>query len=370
MDNLPKIIALYLPQFHQIPENDKFWGEGFTDWVAVKKAKPLFAGHNQPRIPLHNNYYDLSKKESIKWQADLANEYGIYGFGIYHYWFNNEQNLLSKPAEIIRDNDDININYCFVWDNTSWKRSWSNILGNDWAPMAEQNTSHNGPQILVEYILGNESDWLNHYRYVRTHFRKEKYIKIDGKPVFCIFTSSPEIEKMCKYWNIQAKNDGFPGIEFIFRGNNAKVSAKYLRYNYEPHASALWKFSLPIILENKLRQIFHKENHITFFDFDQAWKNLLLTAEKSNDISLYYGAFVGYDDSPRRGLLRGKIIKGSSPEKFEQYFTQLIDICKRQNKEFIFLSAWNEWGEGMTLEPDTGYEYGYLQAVKNAITNN
>ena len=119
MNNLPKIIALYLPQFHQIPENDKFWGEGFTDWVTVKNAKPLFPGHNQPRKPLHDNYYDLSKKESIKWQADLANEYGIYGFGIYHYWFNNEQNLLSKPSEIIRDNDDININYCFVWDNTT-----------------------------------------------------------------------------------------------------------------------------------------------------------------------------------------------------------------------------------------------------------
>lgn len=370
MQNLPKIIALYLPQFHQIPENDKFWGEGFTDWVAVRNAKPLYEGHNQPRIPLNNNYYDLSQKESIKWQANLANEYGIYGFGIYHYWFNNNQNLLSKPSEIIRDNDDIDINYCFVWDNTSWKRSWSNIPGNDWAPVAEQGSIHNGPQILVEYILGNESDWLNHYKYVSSHFHKEKYIKIDGKPVFCIFTSSPEILQMCKYWDLQAKNDGFPGISFIFRESKTNLPPEYKRYNYEPHTAALWKFSLANTIDYYLRRFFHKKEHITFFEFDKAWKGLLASAEDCHDNSLFYGAFVGYDDTPRRGTLRGKIVKGCSPEKFEKYFTLLIDICKRQDKEYIFLSAWNEWGEGMTLEPDTVHKYAYLRAVKNALTNN
>ena len=138
MNYTPQIIALYLPQYHRIPENDKFWGDGFTDWVTVKNAKSLFDGHQQPRVPLNDNYYDLSLKENVAWQAQLAKEYGIDGFGVYHYWFNNEQNLLTKPAEIIRDNDDIDINYFFVWDNGNWIRSWSNVAGNDWAPIAEK----------------------------------------------------------------------------------------------------------------------------------------------------------------------------------------------------------------------------------------
>ena len=106
-----KLITWYLPQYHRIPENDEFWGEGFTDWVAVKKAQPLFKGHQQPRVPMSNNYYDLSIKDNIVWQAKLAKENGIYGFGIYHYWFNNEKNLLTKPVEIIYDNKDIDINF-------------------------------------------------------------------------------------------------------------------------------------------------------------------------------------------------------------------------------------------------------------------
>ena len=170
-----KIIAMYLPQYHSIPENDEFWGKGFTDWVTVKKAKPLFKGHEQPKVPLDNNYYDLSLKENVKWQAKLAKEYGIYGFGVYHYWFNNEKNLLTKPAEIIRDNDDIPINYFLAWDNANWKRSWSNVEGNAWAPVAD--VDNKGPQILIEYILGEEKDWENHFNYLKLHFDSSKYIK-------------------------------------------------------------------------------------------------------------------------------------------------------------------------------------------------
>ena len=133
-----KLIAWYLPQYHCIPENNVFWGEGFTDWVTVKKARPLFKGHQQPKTPLNNNYYDLSIKENVTWQAKLAKDYGIYGFGIYHYWFNNEKNLLTKPLEIIYNNKEIDIHYFMAWDNANWKRSWSAIEGNSWAPIKKQ----------------------------------------------------------------------------------------------------------------------------------------------------------------------------------------------------------------------------------------
>ena len=152
-----KLIAWYLPQYHCIPENNVFWGEGFTDWVTVKKARPLFKGHQQPKTPLNNNYYDLSIKENVTWQAKLAKDYGIYGFGIYHYWFNNEKNLLTKPLEIIYNNKEIDIHYFMAWDNANWKRSWSAIEGNSWAPIADndQKTSKESG-ILIPYILMND----------------------------------------------------------------------------------------------------------------------------------------------------------------------------------------------------------------------
>lgn len=120
----PNIIAFYLPQFHTIPENDEWWGKGFTDWVNVKNARPLFGGHMQPRIPLNTNYYDLSTVEAIRWQTSLAREYGVDGFCIYHYWFNGKL-LLEKPAEILLANNDIDISFCFSWANEPWARTWT-----------------------------------------------------------------------------------------------------------------------------------------------------------------------------------------------------------------------------------------------------
>ncbi len=368
MNYTPQIIALYLPQYHRIPENDRFWGEGFTDWVTVKNAKSLFDGHQQPRVPLNDNYYDLSLKENVAWQAQLAKEYGIDGFGVYHYWFNNEQNLLTKPAEIIRDNDDIDINYFFVWDNGNWIRSWSNVAGNDWAPIAEKKDTHNGPQILLRYVLGRESDWEKHYEYVATHFRKDKYIKIDGKPVFCIYNSSPEIYEMCEYWDQLAKNDGFNGMLFLFNSLRATNDCKYLKYNYEPQAAGLENTFIQKI-EKRLRKLFHIEDNIKIYDYDKIWNNLLKNAKANKDQSLFaFGAFTGYDDTPRRGKTRGKVVLGGTPEKFERYFSELCQISANQGKKFIFLSAWNEWGEGMFLEPDTIHKFAYLNAVKTALT--
>ena len=289
--------------------------------------------------------------------------------GRHNYWFNNEQNLLTKPAEIIRDNDDVNVNYFFIWDNGRWKRSWSNVPGNDWAPLSEKNSDYKQP-LLIEYILGEKNDWKIHYDYVKTHFKSEKYIKVDNKPVFCIFNTSPEIFKMCDSWNEWAKNDGYSGMYFIFNGIKRDVPLKYKSYNYEPHFSGLWRYTLIDRIENRFRKILHRENHIAFYDFDKVWNVLLKDIEQGTDNNVFFGAFVGYDDTPRRGFLKSKIIKGSTPQKFEKYLERLVLLCQKQKKEFIFLSAWNEWGEGMFLEPDTINGYEYLEAIKKVMTNN
>ena len=158
--NKVNVFAMYLPQYHETEENSKFWGQGFTDWVSVKKATPLFDGHMQPHVPLDKNYYDLSLVSEIKWQAKLAKNYGVSGWGIYHYWFNSEQKTLTKPAELILQNEDIDMPFFFAWDNASWKRTWSKIKGNDWSPLNDTETekqAHTGPEILIEYKLGDKS---------------------------------------------------------------------------------------------------------------------------------------------------------------------------------------------------------------------
>lgn len=365
-----KIIALYLPQFHCIPENDEFWGKGFTDWVTVKKAKPLFRGHNVPRIPLNNNYYDLSIKENVAWQAKLAKEHGIYGFGIYHYWFNNEKNLLTAPSEIIRDNNDIDINYFFVWDNCLWKRSWSNIKGgNAWSPLADEDQKKKSlkcPQILIPFILGEKPDWLNHYNYVKDHFKESRYIKYNGKPVFCIINYGKDIQQMCEYWNSLAKEDGYDGIYFIFKyDKNIQYPPDSVLYNYEPHFSA-WinpiTFSKCI---NYIKGKFGIKYKYLTYDYDRIWKRINRYYRASCPTNMFPGAFINYDDSPRRGNKGSRLFRHFSVEKFNKYFKELYLTARANNKEYIFLTAWNEWGEGAYLEPDIENGYEYLNVIKD-----
>lgn len=366
----PKIIAMYLPQFHRIPENDEFWGEGFTDWVTVKKAKPLFEGHQQPRVPLNNNYYDLSQKESVAWQAKIAKEYGIYGFGIYHYWFNTEKNILTKPAEIIRDNEDIDINYFFAWDNISWKRSWSNVKekGNAWAPAMEGVEKNiKGPDILIPFLLGNKHDWQIHFVYLLPFFKDKRYIKIGNKPIFCIFHYEKDMEQMFIYWDELARENGFDGIFWIFRYLEVShIPLDKVVFKYEPLYSGWTSHSLCDRVVNKIKRTFNSVNDVDKYNYDRIWDAILKNAENMADRNYVHGAFVSYDDTPRRGM-RGKIVEGATPQKFKKYLSKLIEILKVQNKEYLFLTAWNEWGEGACLEPDTDNQYKYLEAVKAAL---
>lgn len=373
----PKIIAMYLPQYHCIPENDMFWGKGFTDWVTVKNAKPLYEGHNQPRVPQDGNYYDLSIKENVKWQASLAKNAGIYGFGVYHYWFNNEQNLLTKPAELIRDNSDIDINYFLAWDNGNWKRSWSNVSGNAWSPIADNSNQHHGPEILIPYILGEEDDWKKHYLYLRTHFLKDKYIKKDNKPVFIVFNYSDKIVAMNHYWDKLAKADGFSGIHIIYRNlysggfrNRSIIPLSQYKFNYEPSHNGWFRTCLSQRIIRKLRKIVGLSHKLTYeiYDYDVIWNEILKNAEQENQNSeTYHGAFVAYDDTPRRGNQGGRIVSGVSTEKFATYMKRLIELSAAQNKEFIFLTAWNEWGEGAYLEPDANSHFAYLDALRQVL---
>ena len=364
-----KIITMYLPQYHQIPENDKFWGKGFTDWTTVRNAVPLFSGHIQPKTPENNNYYDLSEEQNVIWQAQLAKTNGIYGFGVYHYWFNNDKNLLTKPAEIIRDSKNVNINYFLAWDNANWVRSWSNVKGNAWAPIAEKKMdTKKEPTIMLPYILGSEEDWKIHYSYLKKHFLSPKYIKVNNKPIFIIFNYTPKISLMCQYWDELAKKDGFDGVYAILKNAvGFNIPEEFPKFKYEPLFSGWPKRTLRDKIQNKLSKFFGVRVKADKYDYDYVWRNILKNAEKDISQNIYHGGFVAYDDTPRRGN-KGKVVTGSTHQKFAYYLSQLLKISSAQDKEFVFITAWNEWGEGAYLEPDTINGIKYLEAISE-VTN-
>lgn len=350
-----KTIAMYLPQFHRIPENDKWWGEGFTEWVSVRNGNKYCDEQEQPKKPLNDNYYNLLDKSVMEWQASLAIEYGIYGFAFYHYWFSKEKQILEKPAENLLKWKDLNMRFCFSWANQTWARSWVKYkeLVNSWDDINEKKKEDDNG-ILLKQEYGGEEEWDRHYHYLLPFFKDERYIKEDNRPIFIIhFPNSIScLHDMMAYWNILAVRDGFDGIFFIV--NNPEV--------YDCRCSAR-------MLLEPVNAVGHvtpdRMDGIAAYDYDELWENIL-SSDIKVDIPTFLAGFVNYDDTPRRGM-KGFFCKGVTPQKFENYFSQLVKKSKMLGNEYVFLNAWNEWGEGMYLEPDEEYKYGFLQAIKNVV---
>lgn len=345
-----KILALHLPQYHRILENDKWWGKGFTDWTNVKKAKPLFNGHKQPIVPLNRNYYDMTDIETFEFQAKMAKEYGVYGFIYYHYWFNGKL-LLEKPCEKLLQHSEVKNHYCFCWANETWARTWD---GHD-------------TDILIKQEYGGEKDWKAHIEYLLSFFKDERYIKINNKPVM-FFYSCCRIEKfneMIDYWKKFLVENGFSGIhvvEFInsFNKGNKNINSDVVA-EFEPLCTS--KYYISSI--HKIRRFLNKKlSCIDFMSYDYVWKKLI---NKRHDYGkkIYRSCFVDFDNSARKGK-KALIMRGSSPEKFEKYLKQLIEDNKRNyDNNFLIINAWNEWAEGAILEPTEENKFGYLEAIKN-----
>lgn len=337
------MIAMYLPQFHVIPENNMWWGEGYTEWDAVKEAVSYSEKHRQPRIPLEDNYYNLLEKSTMLWQVSLMKKYGIYGMCFYHYYFKEGKKVLERPAENLLCWKDIDMPFCFSWANETWARSWSKLSSkNVWNIKKEKK---DGKEILIEQEYGTEVDWEKHFEYLIPFFKDERYIKYNNMPIFVIH--NPErmncIREMLQKWNEWAKDSGFDGIFCIGRNNDMETTDAKLQQ--EPNYS----------------DIFITEKNKTFDAInDQILANAYLADDRT-----FLCATPGYDDTPRRGT-EGEIIFDSTPEKFYDQLRALLYYAKKRNHEYMFINAWNEWGEGMYLEPDTVYKYGYLDAVFRA----
>lgn len=347
-----KVLALTLPQYHRIPENDKWWGEGFTDWDNVKRAKPLYDGHNQPVVPHKKYYYDMSDISTIEWQAKVAKKYGVYGFCYYHYWFNGKL-LLEKPCENLVKHPEIDCNYCFCWANESWARTWD---GKD-------------KEILIKQTFGGKTDWEKHIQYLIPFFQDERYIKKDRHPVL-FFYSVERIEQfneMIDYWNAQLLKNGLDtifAIEFVntFSSGNNELKTDAV-CEFEPHATA--KYNISLFCKAK-RLICKKIGMTDYLNYDDIWRRLLRKNNKYGKKKIVKSCFTGFDNSPRKKK-KALIIKGSTPKKFYRYLRELINKTDRNYlDDYLVVNAWNEWAEGAVLEPTEKDGYRYLKAIKRA----
>lgn len=350
---------MYLPQYHKIPENDRWWGEGFTDWTAVKGAKCLYEGHDQPRIPLNGNYYNLLEYSVMAWQAGLMKQYKVDGLCIYHYWFKDGNRILEKPAENLLRWKDIYMPFCFCWANETWARSWSNIQNkNVWADTYEKCSCIDEDGILLEQKYGKEEQWKEHFYYLLPFFKDERYIKIDGRPLFLIYKAEviPCLVEMLECWRKLCRLCELPDIYVIGSENNVpEKSCMDGKLNYQPAKSRgrmpkSWQYT---------------KNDVTILEYDDVWNDIL--SEKMSSKTFLEGV-VGYDDTPRRGR-HGCIVAHSTPEKFSYYLTELLAKGAACGTDMVFLNAWNEWGEGMYLEPDQRYGEKYLSAIPDAKRN-
>lgn len=356
-----KVIANYLPQFHEIEENNEWWGKGFTEWTNTKKGRPLFRNHYQPIEPKEDNYYDLMNKETIKWQTKIAQDNSIYGFAYYHYWSNGKK-LLEKPAENLLQWKDINQRFCFVWANHDWKRSWD-------------GTS----EILIKQEYGNEKNWIEHFNYLKQFFEDERYIKIDNKPVFGIYDSSKikDMDKMIRTWNELSIQNGGNGVYIVEILRN-----KYSNVNLIKESNAIIISEPSFALENmsffyraltkvelKLHKLYNKKC-LRSYSYSKIVNISLKYSKKIKvDKKIFFGGFTSWDNSSRHGN-RGYVIKGSTPEKFKKYLANIKELSEENGSEYVFVNAWNEWCEGMYLEPDKKFGYRYLEAVKEVVGQN
>ncbi len=351
-----KVIAMYLPQYHTFKENDEWWGQGFTEWTNVKKSRPLYKGHLQPRIPYEENYYDLSDENVMKQQMEMAVKYKVDGFCFYHYWFEGKK-LMEKPVERLLTEQKVSLPFCLCWANEAWTRTWD---GNEGAK-----------QILISQQYGSQEDWESHFRYLNLFFQHDQYIKVNGKPMFVIYNSSKIKQKREMYirWNQLAREMGYDGLYIL--NIRRSINGEIPFYgdgivDFEPHAS-LFRMSQE---ERSQMTRIYRGNRIDnrgvryhVLDYEKFCEHMVkrYTASDSNH---FLGFFAGWDNTPRRGINTELIFENNTPQNFEKYFEIQYKRSMELNNKFLFINAWNEWGEGTCLEPDQEYGFSYLEAVK------
>ena len=379
-----RIIALYLPQFHPIPENDLWWGPGFTEWINVVRAKPLFRGHRQPRIPADLGFYDLRLPETREQQARLAREAGIEGFCYYHYWFGGGKQLLERPFNEVVASGKPDFPFCICWANHTWSnKTW------------RRTSALQRDGLMVEQTYPGREDDTAHFLSLLDAFRDRRYMTVDGKLLFTIYDplGFPHVGDFIELWQRLAAEHGLPGFYFVgmtpstlsFKITpdgkrqpampNLRSSAEIYNHVLSLGFDAVNSFGKrrgEMLYEGKVKNIAkavmrrmglpagsqcydYERTVANFFAPEDAWENVFPTILPQ------------WDRSPRVASADGVYVN-VTPEKFGRHIRRAMDIVSRKEDEhlIIYLKSWNEWGEGNYVEPDEEFGHGLLDALRDA----
>ena len=356
------IIAYYLPQYYPFRENNEWWGEGFTEWTNVGKAKPLYCGHDQPKVPADLGYYDLRMAEVKEKQVALARQAGVTAFCYWHYWFGEGRVLLDTPLRQVLDTGKPDFPFCLGWANETW-------MAKVWNPDGTTNG-----KVLMEQKYPGDADIEAHFQYIRRAISDKRYLRIDDKPVFVIYKPllHPHVEHIMALFTKLVKAAGIAdGFFFIghtvdsaditiihLLGFDAVNIVRYGEHRFNPKVTkripwALFKYKIlkrPLVLNYKFISRYFIDEHVDTNEY------------------VFPTLIPNWDHTPRSGR-RGYVFHRPTPELFQRHAEQALRVVghKSPSHQVLFVKSWNEWGEGNYMEPDLSYGKGYIQALARAI---
>jgi hypothetical protein len=372
----PRLLAFYLPQYHPIPENDAWWGTGFTEWTNVTRARPLFWGHDQPRLPADLGYYDLRVPEIREAQASLARDAGIEGFVYYHYWFGGKR-LLERPFMEVVKSGRPDFPFCVCWANQTWSGVW-------------HGAEH---RVLMEQTYPGELDNERHFAALLGAFHDRRYVRVDGKPVFVVYRPAelPDPERFTRQWRALAHRNGLPGIHFVAHLFSLERDWDYRAHGFDAAVLVSYLKAWRVRAAEMLRRRLQESSHGVGRDLgawmsfvrnrmDRAFRRVhggfrnivryedalpFLLEERSLLPTEYPCAIPNWDNTPRAGR-RGLVLHDSTPELFRTHLRRALSQVSNRPLEhhLVFIKSWNEWAEGNHLEPDQKFGHAYLRVVR------
>lgn len=370
MKTKARVIAIYLPQYHPIPENDAVWGKGFTEWTNVAQAKPLFKGHYQPRIPRDFGFYDLRMPEIREMQAEYARNAGIEGFMYWQYYFGNGKMLLERPFEEVLKSGKPDFPFCLGWANHSWQtKTWT-----------KNATMKEGETMIMEQRYGGVEQYTAHFYYNLSAFRDKRYITVDGKPMFVIWSPDDhpgEIALFIRTWRELADKEGLKGIHFVGKQAIGVSTASILSLGFDAVYQAredvaingAESWTLMHRIRNRVQKLFGITINLNKADFGKRYKLLANDDVRCNHV--YPQLCAGYDRSPRAGK-KASIFYNFTPETWRKHVCDILNRIKEKDPEhnIVMLKSWNEWGESNYMEPDIKYGTALLDILREELYEN
>lgn len=354
----PTCLAFFLPQYHPIPENDEWWGTGFTEWTSVTRARPRFPGHYQPHLPADLGFYDLRLEETREAQAALASAYGIDGFVYYHYWFSGRQ-VLERPVDSLIESGRPGLPFCLAWANENWTRAWDG----------------GGDHVLLRQEYSREDD-LAHIRALRSALTDPRYITVHGKPVLLVYKAAglPDPLATSGLWREEVARWGLPGLYLLKVESTWEEMAPPQDAGFDASVEfqpRWWDLpSASKLLNSAERALEKRGTHLTKV---RSYRKIAarMSAEGIPPYPRWPGVTPMWDNSPRRKP--ALILVGSTPQAYEQWLAAALVKANQvatdhpAHRPLVFINAWNEWAEGNHLEPDQRHGRAYLEANLHAV---